>query len=352
MGLLPALFLLSVLALAACASGGSPPAPAAAGAGQAAPAAVAAAPSPTPVRLRAASTSVSGVMAPIWVAQEAGYFAGEGLAVEVSSFPSGNEGVQAMMAGEVDFLQIAGSTTVSAALGGGDTLVVATTVRTIIQSLIGRPEIARTEDLRGKGVGISRRGTSIDTAARVALRHAGLEPDRDAAIVQAGSMSNILGSMEADRVQAGILSYPQVTLARRMGFRELLDLGTLGIPYAGTGISTRRSFATHQPELVQRYLRAELAAIHRLLTDRPYALGIIGQYLLADDPEVLADTYDVYVVKYLERVPYPDDASIQGVLDELADEVPRAREVSPGDFYDTRFLRALEESGYVRSLWP
>jgi ABC-type nitrate/sulfonate/bicarbonate transport system substrate-binding protein len=353
MRLLPALLLLGALALAACATGGSPPVPAAVGgAGQAAPAAVVAAPSPTPIRLHAAYTSVSGVMAPIWVAQDGGYFAREGLAVEVSSFPSGNEGIQAMMAGEVDFLQIAGSTTVSAALGGGDTLVVATTVRTIIQSLIGRPEIARTEDLRGKGVGISRRGTSIDTAARVALRHAGLEPDRDAAIVQAGSMSNILGSMEADRVQAGILSYPQVTLARRMGFRELLDLGTLGIPYAGTGISTRRSFATQQPDVVQRYLRAELAAIHRLLTDRPYALGVIGQYLLADDPEVLGDTYDVYVLKYLEKVPYPDDASIQGVLDELADEVPRAREVSPSEFYDTRFLRALDESGYVRSLWP
>src|SRR4051812_43999779 len=168
MRLLPVLLLLGALALAACATGGSPPAPAAAGgAGQAAPAAaVAAAPSPTPIRLHAAYTSVSGVMAPIWVAQEGGYFAREGLAVEVSSFPSGNEGIQAMMAGEVDFLQIAGSTTVSAALGGGDTLVVATTVRTIIQSLIGRPEIARTEDLRGKGVGISRRGTSIDTAAR------------------------------------------------------------------------------------------------------------------------------------------------------------------------------------------
>src|SRR5262249_20131804 len=99
-------------------------------------------------------------------------------------------------------------------------------------------------------------------------------------------------------------------------------------------------------------LRAELAAIHRLLTDRPYALGIIGQYLLVDDPEVLADTYDVYVVKYLERMPYPDDASIQGVLDELADEVPRAREVSPGEFYDTRSLRGLEEGGCARWLWP
>ncbi len=349
MRLLLVLLLFGALSLVACAAGAGPSAPAAApGAGQAASAA--APPSPTPVRLRAAYTSVSGVMAPIWVANDSGLFAQEGLDVEVSAFPSGNEGIQALMAGEVDFLQIAGSTTVSAALGGGDTLVVATTVRTIIQSLLARPEIARPEDLQGKAVGISRRGTSIDTAARVAIRHFGFEPDRDVAIVQAGTMTNIVGAMESDRVQAGILSYPQVTIAKRMGFRELLDLGTLGIPYAGTGVSTRRSLAAQQPDVVQRYLRAELAAIHRLRTDRALALSVFRDYLRTDDQEVLDDTYDVYVLKYLESVPYPDDASIQGVLDELALEVPRAREVSPSEFYDARFVRALDESGYVRSL--
>ncbi len=348
MRLLPLLLALSALGLGACAAGAGSSAPAVgAVAGQPA---ASAAPSPTPVRLRAAYTSVSGVMAPLWVAQDSGLFAREGLDVEVSAFPSGNEGIQALMAGEVDFLQIAGSTTVAAALGGGDALVVATTVRTIIQSLLARPEIVQPADLQGKAVGISRRGTSIDTAARVAIRHFGFEPDRDVAIVQAGSMTNIVGAMESDRVQAGILSYPQVTMAKRMGLHELLDLGSLGIPYAATGVSTRRSLAAQQPDVVERYLRAELAAIHRLRTNKALALSVFRDYLRTDDPEVLDDTYEVYVLKYLESVPYPDDASVQGVLDELATEVPRAREVSPSEFYDARFVRALDESGYIRSL--
>jgi NitT/TauT family transport system substrate-binding protein len=304
------------------------------------------------VKLRAGFTSISGTMAPLWAGADAGYFAREGLDVEIFSFPSGNEGVQALMAGEVDFLQIAGATTVSAALGGGDTVVLATMVRTLVQSLVARQEIARAEDLRGKAVGISRLGTTIDTGARLALRHFGLEPDRDVAIVQAGAMSNILGSMEAGRVQAGILSYPSVSLARKLGLHELLDIGTLGFAYASTGVSTRRTFATQQPDVVRRFLRGQIAGIYRIVGDRPFALELYKKYLQTDEADVLDETYDVYALKYLQRLPYPDEQSIQGVLDELALEIPRAREVSPRDFFDDHFIRELDESGYIRSLTP
>ncbi|HZS01436.1 MAG TPA: ABC transporter substrate-binding protein [Chloroflexota bacterium] len=316
--------------LVGCAPRQAAPAPAAPGAAAGvAPAAAPAPPTPAPLKLRAGFTSISGTMAPLWAGYEAGYFAREGLDVEIFSFPSGNEGVQALMAGEVDFLQIAGATTVSAALGGGDTLVLATMVKTLVQSLIARPEIARPDDLRGKGVGISRLGTTIDTGARLALRHFGLEPDRDVAIVQAGAMSNILGSMEAGRVQAGILSYPSVSQARKLGFHELLDIGTLGFPYASTGVSARRSYVGQQPDVVRRFLRGQIAGIHRLVTDKPFALDLYKSYLKTDEMDVLEETYEVYALKYLQRVPYPDEQSIQGVLDELALEIPAPAKPAP-----------------------
>ncbi len=341
--------LLATGLLASCAP--APAAPAAPGAPPAARQASAAASlTPTPLKLRAGFTSISGTMAPLWAGAEGGYFAREGLDVEIFSFPSGNEGVQALMAGEVDFLQIAGATTVSAALGGGDTLVLATMVRTLVQSLVARPEITQPDDLRGKAVGISRLGTTIDTGARLALRHFGLEPDRDVAIVQAGAMSNILGSMEAGRVQAGILSYPGVSQARKLGFPELLDIGTLGFPYASTGVSARRSYASQQPDVVRRYLRGQIAGIYRLVNDKPFALTLYRKYLQTDEPDVLDETYEVYALQYLERGPYPDERSIQGVLDELAVEVPRARDANPRDFFDDRFVRELDESGYIRTL--
>lgn len=71
-------------------------------------------------------------MIPPWMARSAGIFAKHGLDVEVIATPSGVEGMNALIAGEVQFLQIAGSTTASAALGGADFMIIGTTIDTLV----------------------------------------------------------------------------------------------------------------------------------------------------------------------------------------------------------------------------
>src|SRR5512133_3942274 len=89
-------------------------------------------------KLRVAITSLSGSMAVPWLAREAGIFKKHGLDGEVIATPSGVEGMNALIAGEISFLQIAGATTVSAAVGGADVIVIGTTIGTLVQSLIVR----------------------------------------------------------------------------------------------------------------------------------------------------------------------------------------------------------------------
>src|SRR5512145_374305 len=129
-------------------------------------------------KVRMAFTSLSAVMMPPWVASEAGIFHKHGLDVEVIATPTGVEGMNALIAGEVQFLQISGGTTASAALGGADVMVVGTTLDALVQSLMARPEIDKAEQLKGKALGITRFGTSIDVGARLALRHFALIPER------------------------------------------------------------------------------------------------------------------------------------------------------------------------------
>jgi ABC-type nitrate/sulfonate/bicarbonate transport system substrate-binding protein len=100
--------------------------------------------------------------------------------------------MNALIAGEVQFLQISGGTTASAALGGADVMVVGTTLDALVQNLMARPEIDRPEQLKGKSVGITRFGTSIDVGARLALRHFGLVPEKEVAIVQVGGMDSMV----------------------------------------------------------------------------------------------------------------------------------------------------------------
>jgi ABC-type nitrate/sulfonate/bicarbonate transport system substrate-binding protein len=66
-------------------------------------------------KVRMAFTSMSSVMCPPWIARAAGIFNKHGLDVEVIATPTGVEGMNALIAGELQFLQISGGTSASAA---------------------------------------------------------------------------------------------------------------------------------------------------------------------------------------------------------------------------------------------
>ena len=165
---------------------------------------------------------------------------------------------------EIEFLAIAGSTTASAAIGGADVLSMALINDRLLTSLVVGPAIQKPEDLKGKSIGISRFGTSIDTAARIAIQHYGLEPIKDVSLVQVGAVSSAVAALRGGRIHAAILSYPTIIQARREGFREILDIASLGTPYAANGITLRRSFMQQRREIAANFLRAFLEAIARV----------------------------------------------------------------------------------------
>jgi ABC-type nitrate/sulfonate/bicarbonate transport system substrate-binding protein len=302
-------------------------------------------------KVRMAFTSLSGSMSPPWYAHMGGIFKKNGLEVEVIATPSGVEGMNALIAGEVQFLQISGGTTASAALGGADVMIIGTTVDTLIQNLMVRPEIEKAEQLRGRSLGITRFGTSIDTGARIALRHFGLVPEKDVAIVQIGGMESIVPAMHANRVQAGILSYPAITQAKKLGHHTLLDIAALGIPYASTGISTRGRLIRDDPDLVRRYMASQVEAIARAKRDRNFALAVMAKYLRTADTASLSEAYDIYVQRFLLKVPLPTVDGVKAVLEELAGRNPKAKEADPKKFYDDSFVRQMQSSGFIDALY-
>lgn len=298
-----------------------------------------------------AITSLSGSMTVPWLAREAGLFKKHGLDVEVIATPSGVEGMNALIAGEITFLQIAGATTASAAVGGADVVVIGTTINTLVLNLFVRPEIERAEQLRGKSIGISRFGTTIDTGARIALRHFGLAPEREVSIVQLGGMESIVPAMAGNRVQGGILSYPATGRARQLGFRELLDISSLNLPYASTGITTRGEVIRKEPDVVRRYLSAQVEAIARMKRDRPFTLRVMSKFLRTTDGEQLSEAYEIYANKHLAKVPLPTVEAMKAVLEELETRNPKAKGQDPRKFFDDRFVRELQASGFIDALY-
>jgi ABC-type nitrate/sulfonate/bicarbonate transport system substrate-binding protein len=302
-------------------------------------------------KVRMAFTSLSSVMCPPWIAREAGIFNKYGLDVEVIATPTGVEGMNALIAGELQFLQISGGTTASAALGGADVMVVGTTLDSLVQSLMVRPEIDKAEQLKGKALGITRFGTSIDVGARLALRHFGLVPEKDVAIVQVGGMESMVAALQGNRIQAGILSYPAITQALKLGHRPLLDVAALGIPYAFTGMTTRGRLIRDDPDLVRRYMMAQTEAIARAKRDKSFALKVMGKYLRTANPAALGESYEIDVQKYMLRVPLTTTESMKSVLDDLAGRIPKAKDADPRKFFDDSFVRQMQSSGFIDALY-
>ncbi|HEX2227750.1 MAG TPA: ABC transporter substrate-binding protein [Candidatus Binatia bacterium] len=302
-------------------------------------------------KVRMAFTSLSAVMMPPWLAREAGIFKKHGLEVEVIATPTGVEGMNALIAGELQFLQISGGTSASAALGGADVMIVGTTLDTLVQNLMARPEIGKPEQLKGKSLGITRFGTSIDVGARLALRHFGLAPEKDVAIVQIGGMESMVPALQANRIQAGILSYPAISQAKKLGHHTLLDIASLGIKYAFTGMTTRARTIREEPDLVRRYMMAQVEAIARAKREKDLALRVMGKYLRTSNAASLIDSYEIDVQKYMLQVPLTTVEAVRSVLDDLATRNPKAKDADPRKFFDDSFVRQMQASGFIDSLY-
>jgi NitT/TauT family transport system substrate-binding protein len=302
-------------------------------------------------KIRAAITSISGSMSPAWAAHESGIFAKHGLQVEVVAMPSGLQGINTLAAREVDFVHIAGGTTAGAAVGGLDVKIIATLVGTLVLNLVVRPEIEKPEQLRGKSIGISRYGTSLHTGARIALRHFGMEGGKDVAIAEIGAGEWIVSAIQGGRIHGGVFGYPATSRALKLGNRLMLHLPTLNIAYAANGVSTRGEIIRNDPDLVRRYLAAVVEASALMKKNRAFSFNVFRKYLRTDDADLLTETYDVQIVKYLLKTPLPTVDAVRAVIDELAERNPKAKDQDPGRFFDDRFVRQMEANGFIESVY-
>ncbi len=358
--------LVPLLAIIACQGAGASPQPAAQGAAPSgspaaqsppsggAPAAEAPAPAPAPpapTRIRVIYTAVSGSILPLWIAKDAGFFAKHGIDAELEYIASSTTGMQAMLAGDVAFIpSLSAPTVVQAVLAGGDAVLIGATSNTVVFFLLTTPDVREYGDLRGKRLGITRLGSSTDAAARFALTKWGLRPDDDVAIVQMNGTPEILAGMQAGAVHAGVLSSPTDLHARQAGFRELADLGTIGLDYPQTTIGTTRTFLRTHEAVARAFLRATVEAVHLLKTDPERARAIFGKWTDNADPAILEATYRAYVDK-TESVPYVKPAAMQMAIAEVAQTDPRANGARFEDFVDNRYVEELETSGFIRQLY-
>ncbi|MET0583959.1 MAG: hypothetical protein ABW099_03675, partial [Candidatus Binatia bacterium] len=66
--------------------------------------------------------------------------------------------------------------------------------------------------------------------------------------------------------------------------------------------------------------------------------------------KAVQEGYD-YFVKQLEPVPYPSVVAMQAVVDQIAETNPKAKIVDAKNYVNDRYLKRLEEEGFVKKIW-
>lgn len=304
-------------------------------------------PSAATLRVRVGYPQPSGAQLPVWVIPEAQTDRRYGIDVQVIYISGGARLTQTVVAGDID-MAMTGGAVVNGILSGAELVYIAMGVPTYGFSLYARPEIKELSDLRGKIIGVMTKGASSDHAATALIRQKGMRPGEDVKFLYLGGVREVLAALDKGIIPAGVISSPTTLIARRMGHKELVNIASLELPYIHNAIVTRRALTRQRPELVKSFLKAYVAAIKVVREQPKVAKRALARFLATNDSAVVDEAYQSYRTLF-PKVPYMTEEGIRTVLS--VTDHPKAAKADPKEFFDNRFLKDMEDSGFIRELY-
>lgn len=285
-----------------------------------------------------------------WFAQEAGLFKKYDLDVPLVFVTPGAPAVAAILSGDSEVAIIgAASITRPVVQGNKDPVLIGGIKSLLTHSIVARTDIKRPEQLKGKRIGVSRIGSNPHYFAVQALRHYGID-SREVSYIQAGGAPETLAALVAQGIDAAVLTVPTDAQALKLGYHYVVYGPDLGIAYAATTVTTRRSIIAKRGPVIGRFMRAIAEAAKIMHTDREYMYKVMGKYLRVDDRKLLESSFNVESKALEPRLAIKLEG-IQSTLDEIAPMEPRAKAVKPQEMIDTRYLDEMEKSGFFEQLW-
>jgi ABC-type nitrate/sulfonate/bicarbonate transport system substrate-binding protein len=288
--------------------------------------------------LRLAFSSFSASSAGFFTAIEEKLFERRGIDLVHLYIASSAIVLPAVLTREVDVATLSGEAVIRAYHQGAKNLaIIGTHVDKFTFSLYTRPEIKTPQDLRGKVLGVSRFGGSLDIALRYGLQHLGLDPKRDnITLVQAGGMPEIMAGLTTGKLDGAMLLSVYAFRGKELGFRELIDLGALDVAFPQGVTLTTREFLRDKRDLAKRFLAAYLDGLELFLKNPQAGKKALGRFTGVKDEKLLDADYRQYTEKYLSKTMLTESRTLSIVFDRIG--------VAPGDEREKLFKGVADNS--------
>jgi len=294
------------------------------------------------------------VYLPTALAKAKGYFAEEGLDVEILDIKGGgSQAASALIGGSVDFSANAIDHAIKAKVQKKDLIAVHSHVRLPVMGVVVankyKGEIKSLADLKGRPLGVTSPGSQTHMVLGYLLAKSGVKAD-DVKIIGAGGSTMPL-AIEKDSVHAGMMVDPFFTAFLKQGKGyALVDMFTtkgtvdaMGGEVQGTTLLTRPEVIAKRPATVQKMVNA-------LVRANKFIVGSTGEELaralpkdLSGDPKLYAESFEH------AREAFPPDSLVsrEGVARVIEtmrvfEAVPAGMKIEPESLFDNRYvLKAL-----------
>ena len=294
------------------------------------------------------------VYLPTALAKAKGYFAEEGLDVEILDIKGGgSQAASALIGGSVDFSANAIDHAIKARTRGKTLIAVHSHVRLPVMGLVVankyRGEIKSIADLRGRPVGVTSPGSQTHMVLGFLLAKSGLKAD-EVKVVGAGGNTMPL-ALEKDSVHAGMMVDPFFTVFLKQGkgyalvdmFTTRGTLEAMGGEVQGTTLLTRPDVIAKRPATVQKMVNALVRANKLIVASSGEELARALPRELAGDPALYAESFEH------AREAFPPDSlvsrdGVARVIETMRifEAVPADMKLAPESVFDNRFvLKAL-----------
>jgi NitT/TauT family transport system substrate-binding protein len=276
---------------------------------------------------------------PVVVAMRKGFFKSEGIEVDkIQMQPA--VGVKALMSGDVDYLLAWGSALRAAVTGVPIKAVVGLASRPL-HVLIARPEIKTPKDLKGKVIGVDSVAGTVDYLSRVAVRHYGLEPEKDVQIIVTGESPTRLAALRAGAIDATPIDVAFAVKAEDEGFRRLVYLGDLiELPLSGIAVMDQK--LQSRREQVKRVVRATVRGTRFMKQNRGETVQMLSDYLKIT-PAQSAKAYDASIGSFTEGG-IISDKGVQLDVQLTKERLKLTKDIPLSQLVDWSLVREVAES--------
>jgi ABC-type nitrate/sulfonate/bicarbonate transport system substrate-binding protein len=328
---LAAAALLGLTLLAGCGGSAQPASPGSAGASA----------GPTKLLVIYSANSIDQV--PAWVSLDGGYFAKNGLDVDLQYVAGGTKTIGALLAGESQISIQGGNEAMSAVSNGADLVLIAGLLPVYAFKLEAQPGINSVEDLKGKKLGVSTIGGTADIALRTFLRKHNLDPDKDVTIIATGDPTTSQAALRSGAVQASLSVPPNTLLAEASGTHPIADLAKERLPNAQNSVTVQRAWFNANRSTAQKLVDSLVQGLARIKQDRAFTQQVMRSHLRYDDQQGLDYTYEFFVNEVWPDYPHVRVEQLSDALAELSRGNEKLKGFDPSKMIDDSLVQDAEK---------